>query len=272
MQRSLSGVLFLVAAVAIALAAGGWWMQRIVFTPDSNRDTAAAILEDPDIRQELNTIITFASAQTLETTTTELGSLLETVVLTSRPGAEVMAPLIERAHNRIIGIDGDEEVIVTGSEMIPIVRDERAASVAEVTLPISPIGVLKSTRGLLGWLIPIAAGLGLLLALLGIVARPERRDISRGLGELGLALAAAMLLFGYAIPVFLLTAIDNSTWTHAIPRLALRTLPVVLGTAAILALSGLALIFAPTSGSKRRQWSTPLSATRYRGGDNPGWR
>jgi hypothetical protein len=81
-----------------------------------------------------------------------------------------------------------------------------------------------------------------------------------------------MLLFGYAIPVFLLTAIDNSTWTHAIPRLALRTLPVVLGTAAILALSGLALIFAPTSDSKRRQWSTPLSVTRYRGGDNPGWR
>jgi hypothetical protein len=272
MERSLSGVLFLLAAVAIALAAGGWWMQRIVFTPDSNRDTAAAILEDPDIRQDLNTIISFASAQALETTTTELGSRLETVVLTSRPGAAVMAPLIEKAHNRILGIGEDDPVTVSGPEMVPIVLDERAATVATVTLPISQIGVLKSTRALLDWMIPIAGGVGLLALLLGIIARPERRDILRGLGELGLALAGSMLLFGYAVPVFLLTAINNSTWTHAIPRLALRTLPVVLGASAILALGGAALILASTTGGKRRQWSTPLSATRYRGGDNPGWR
>ena len=28
---------------------------------------------------------------------------------------------------------------------------------------------------------------------------------------------------------------------------------------------------ASTSGGKRRQWSTPLSVARYRGGENPGW-
>ena len=80
-----------------------------------------------------------------------------------------------------------------------------------------------------------------------------------------------VLVFGYLLPVHLLTAIDNSTWTHAIPRLALRTLPVVLGSAAIFALGGLALLLASASGGKRKQWSTPLSVARYRGGDNPGW-
>jgi hypothetical protein len=122
-----------------------------------------------------------------------------------------------------------------------------------------------------GWMIPIAGGLGLLLILLGIFTRPERRDVLRGLGEFGLAMAASMLLFGYALPVHMMTAIDNRTWTHAIPRLAMRTLPVVLGLALICALGGAALILASTSGGKRRQWSTPLSATRYRGGNNPGW-
>jgi hypothetical protein len=68
-----------------------------------------------------------------------------------------------------------------------------------------------------------------------------------------------------------MTAIDNSTWTHTIPELAMRTLPVVLGSAAIFALAGTALILASMTGGKRRQWSTPLSVARYRGGDNPGW-
>ena len=60
----------------------------------------------------------------------------------------------------------------------------------------------------------------------------------RGLGEFGLALAASMLLFGYVLPVHLMTAIDNRTWTHAIPRLAMRTLPVVLGVTALFAAGG----------------------------------
>jgi hypothetical protein len=30
-------------------------------------------------------------------------------------------------------------------------------------------------------------------------------------------------------------------------------------------------VLASTSGGKRRQFSTPLSVARYRGGDNPGW-
>ena len=80
-----------------------------------------------------------------------------------------------------------------------------------------------------------------------------------------------MLIFGYLIPVQFLTAIDNRTWTHAIPRLALRTLPVVLGIAIIFAAVGVTLVVMSTGGSKRRQSSTPLSVTRYRGGDNPGW-
>jgi len=31
------------------------------------------------------------------------------------------------------------------------------------------------------------------------------------------------------------------------------------------------LLHETLSGGKRRQWSTPLSVARYRGGDNPGW-
>lgn len=261
---------FLVAAVAISIAAGAWWMQRIVFTPDATRATAAAILEEPDIRLDINSLVSAASSPVVGRSISEISTEVENQVLTTRAGALMMAPIIEQLHERIVGLR-DEPVEITGVQMIEIVRDQRAADAPTVTMPVDPIGTLDNMRQLLGWLVLIGGALGLIMFLLGVVTRPERRDVLRGVGELALALAGSMLVFGYFLPVHMMTAIDNQTWTHAIPRLAMRTLPVVLGAMAILALAGAALILASANTGKRRQWSTPLSVARYRGGDNPGW-
>jgi hypothetical protein len=164
----------------------------------------------------------------------------------------------------------DEDIVVTGTQMIDIVRDERAAEVESVVIPIPVIGTLKTTRTTLHWMILIAFGIGVIAMLLGIATRPERRDVLRGLGEFFLAMACSMIVFGYLIPVQLLPAIDNGVWTKAIPRLAMRTLPFVLGSAAVFGLGGAALILASMSGGKRRQFSTPLAVSRYRG-DDAGW-
>lgn len=261
---------FLVAAVAIGIAAGAWWMQRIVFTPDATRATAAAILEEPDIRLDINSLVSAASSPVVGRSVSEISTEVETRVLTTRPGALMMAPIIEQLHERILGLR-DEPVEITGVQMIEIVRDQRAADAPTVTVPVDPIGVLENMRSVLRWLMLVGAGVGLLLFLLGVVTRPERRDVLRGLGEFALALAGSMLVFGYFLPVHMMTAIDNQTWTHAVPRLAMRTLPVVLGAIAVLAVAGVALILASARGGQRRQWSTPLSVARYRGGENPGW-
>lgn len=262
---------FLVAAVAISIAAGAWWMQRIVFTPDATRATAAAILEEPDIRLDINSLVSAASSPVVGRSTGEIITEVESQVLTTRAGALMMAPIIEQLHERILGLR-DDPVEITGVQMIDIVRDQRAADAGTITVPVDPIGTLENMRNLLAWLMLIGAVLGLIMFLLGVVTRPERRDVLRGLGEFGLALAGSMLVFGYFLPVHMMTAIDNQTWTHAIPHLAMRTLPVVLGAIAIFALAGTVLILASASGGKRRQWSTPLSVARYRGGENPGWR
>jgi hypothetical protein len=271
MERTLAGMLFLVAAVAFSIAAGAWYMQRVCFTPDATRASAAAILEEPDIRAEINGVISDRSAPVLGVNSTELSTFLETQILSTHAGAGVMGPLTEEIHNKIIGnYDDDYKVTVTGEQMIPIVRDQRAADVQAVVLPIPVIGTLKTTRTTIGWIIPIAAGIGAIAMLLGVATRPERRDVLRGLGEFLVAMACSMIVFGYLIPVQLLPAIDNGVWTKAIPRLAMRTLPFVLGSAAIFGLGGAALILASMSGGKRRQFSTPLSVTRYRGDDH-GW-
>jgi hypothetical protein len=269
MERTLAGMLFLVAAVAFSIAAGAWWMQRVCFTPDDTRDTAAAMLEEPDIRGEIEGVLSQASAPVLGVNAPELSTFLETQILSTHAGAAVMGPIMKEIHDKIIG-NRDDDITVTGEEMIPIVRDQRAADVEKVILPIPVIGTLNTTRTTIGWLIPIAAGIGAIAMLLGIATRPERRDVLRGLGEFFVAMACSMIVFGYLLPVQLLPAIDNGVWTKAIPRLALRTLPFVLGSAAIFGLGGAALILASMSGGKRRQFSTPLSVSRYRG-DEAGW-
>ena len=88
----------------------------------------------------------------------------------------------------------------------------------------------------------ISTSLGLLALILGIFARPERHDVVRGIGEFAVALAGSLVLFGYFIPMQLFTVIDAQTWTHAIPRLVGRTLPMVFGLVIVLAIAGAASI------------------------------
>jgi hypothetical protein len=270
MERTLAGMLFLVAAVAFSIAGGAWWMQRVCFTPDDTRDSAAAMLKEPDIRQEINAVISARQAPVLGVNVPELSTFLEDQILSTRAGAAVMGPLMKDIQDKIIG-NRDDDIVVTGTQMIDIVRDERAAQVESVVIPIPVIGTLKTMRTTLHWLIPIAAGIGAIAMLLGIATRPERRDVLRGLGEFFLSMACSMIVFGYLLPVQLIPAIDNGVWTKAIPRLAMRTLPFVLGSAAVFGLGGAALILASMSGGKRRQFSTPLAVSRYRGGDDHGW-
>ena len=271
MERSFAALMLLVAGIAVSLSAGAWWMQRVAFTPAPTRDTAAAILSSPDIRLEINTVVTAATAQYLETGVSELGTFVETEVLSTRPGAAMMGPIMEQTHDRIIGNRDDEPVRITGAQMVDIVRDQRAVQAPTITLPISPIGALNTIKVALRWTILGAAGLGLIALVIGIITRPERRDVRRALGEFAVAMAVAMLVFGYLLPVHLVTAIDNRTWSHAIPNLALRTLPVVLGSVAIFGVAGAGLIMRASLAGRRRQSSTPLATNRFRSGETRSW-
>ena len=255
----------LLAGVALSLAVGGWWLQRAVFSPEANADQAEAILDDTQIRRELTAIIADAAAPTLELSANDLVVIIDPII-DSRPGATLMADIVNSAHRRIIG-ENDEPVTISGVQLIQIVRDERAVDVPglPITLPVPKIGTLDLLDTMLRWFVPIAAALGILILLLALVTRPDRSELIRALGELGIAIAACLIVFGYVIPVHLVPAIDDSTWVQASPRLALRSVSFVIGAVVVLAAAGVALILASSgSGRGRKQWSTPLSVGRYR--------
>ena len=269
MRRSLSGVLLLLAGVALSLAVGGWWLQRAVFTPSANADQAEAILDDTEIRREMTSIIADASAPTLELSANELAVFIDPII-DSKPGATLMADIVNSAHRRVIG-ELDEPVGITGVQLIQIVRDERAVDVPglPITLPVPKIGTLDLLNTILRWFVPITAALGALILLLALVTRPDRGELVRALGELGIATAASLIVLAYIVPVHLVPAIDDSTWTQASPRLALRSVSFVIGAVVVLAVGGVALIIASSGFGRRKQWSTPLSVSRYR--DDRSW-
>src|SRR5690606_811469 len=125
-----------------------------------------------------------ASAAAVGRSVSEISTEVETQVRTTRGGARMRAPSIAQLHERIGGLRGEPGAI-TGVQMNEIVRDQRAADASTITMPVEPIGTLSNMRTVLGWLTLIGAALGLIMFLLGVVTRPERRDVLRGIGELG---------------------------------------------------------------------------------------
>lgn len=270
MERSLSAIAFTICGVTLSLVIGSWWMQHTVFNPDDTTATAEAILSDPNIRGEFNTLVAGWVAPDVNKDAAQLQSFMEESVLQTRPGAAEAAGIVGRVHRLVIG-DSDDQVVVPGPELIPIVRDERVAETADLLLPYETIGSLRTIDSVLSWTILIGGAIALISLLGGLALRPEGREIKRGVAEFLASLAAAIALYGYAIPVHVLPAIDNRTWVGIAPRLALANLAITIGVTAVCVVGAIALWIASRSAGGRRQWSTPLAAHRYRGGDEPQW-
>lgn len=261
-QRNLSGILFLVAGVMISLAAGAWWLQRTAFTPSDAPGATAAILVDDQIRAEITAVVTAATAGTLEQEPSELATFVDQVI-GSRPGANVMVDIVSAAHARAIG-EHDDPVRITGAQMVEIVRSQAVGDLPEVTLPVSEVSTLRILGGALGWVAGITAIIGAVAFLLGVIVRPERGDVTRGFAEFCLALATSLVVLGLLVPIFVLPAVNDTTWMAAVPRLAIRRLPLVLGVTVVLVAIGLFVLLKAMNSGRRKQWSTPLAVGRYR--------
>lgn len=264
----MSAIALLVAGIALAVAGGSWWLQRTVFTPGPSADLAEAVLDDPGIRLEINTVVSARTASALGTTPDQLAAFLESQVLATRGAAVELAEFIQRAHLRAIG-SNDDLVVLVPTELVQVVRDERAMDASEATIPIPVIGTLKTTRTSVGWLMMISAGIGVLALAVGLVLRPYRSELLRALGELLIALAASVIIIGWAWPVFVIPAIDSNTWTAIAPRLAGRNLPVIIGGSLVLVISGLAAILGGINAGRRSQWSGSAPVRNYR--EQRGW-
>ncbi len=253
--------MFFIAAILLALAAGGWWLQRVAFDPAISGELAEVILERPEIRKEVADLTAEAAASSLGAPIDAVRATVEQVAATSA-GAALMQQIVTDSHARLIGAR-DEPVEITSSDLVQIVRDERAGSLPPVEIPVEEVRALSITRAVLGWAVPIAAIVGGVAFLLGLVAHPRRADAVFGVGTFCIFAAVFAVLLGWVLPVHVAPAINDSPWLLIIPAVADHNLPFVIVAAATLFIGGVALMLISGMARRRRVWSSPISVGRY---------
>ncbi len=182
MRRGLAALFFFIAAVCLALAAGGWWLQRVAFGTEVSDDVVETAMDDADIRGEIARITANATAATRGIPPLQLRMQIESWLRADDPAIRTaLETVIADSHARLIG-RRDEPVQITGPQLVPIVRDERAAVLPPVTLPVEKIAALNVARIGLDWFVPAAAIAGGVALLLALLAHPRRVDAVYGIG------------------------------------------------------------------------------------------
>ncbi len=261
MRRSLASLFFVVAAAALSVSAAAWWLDNTVFDPEASADIADAVLEDGAIRRQIATVIADHTANRLRLPSRQLRATVEEYAQASQ-GGEIMAEIVAQAHARLIGIR-DEPVRITPGQLVRITRDERVAVLPAVTLPVEEVRPVSIVRESTGWLIPISAAIGAVAFLIGLIAHPARADAIFGMGSLLVFVGLMAVLFGYVVPVALVPALNDSTWTAALPLIAKTNSGRLFVGAALLVGSGISLIVGSTALKRRRQFRSPVAGGRY---------
>jgi hypothetical protein len=261
MRRGLAALLFFIAAVCLALAAGGWWLQRVAFGTDVSDDVVEVAMDDADVRGEIARITANATAATRGIPPLQLRMQIESWLRADDPQVRAaLETVIADSHARLIG-RRDEPVQITGPQLVPIVRDERAAVLPSVTLPVEEVTALNVVRIGLRWFVPAAAIAGGVTLLLALLAHPRRVDAVYGIGMFCLFAAGAVIVIGYLIPTFVIPEISDNIWLALVPAVVRGSLPFVIGTAVVLVAIALALIAASAAVDRRRRsWDKPINA------------
>jgi hypothetical protein len=259
--------LFFVAAILLAIAAGGWWLQRVAFDPATSRGVADVILDEDRLRTEVATLVATAATERVAVPADQLSVQIAgwlPLMADDRAAGPVVDEIITQAQQRLIGAR-DEPVTITGQQMVQLVRNESAFDLPAVELPVQPISWLSTVRQVVTWLVPIAAIAGLVAVVLGIFAHPNRADALFGIGVFCIVAAVLAFLFGYVVPAYAITPLTDEPWAAVIPAVAQSKVELIAGMSVLLALVGSILVFA-TVGVRRRKtkgWSAPVRRTSY---------
>lgn len=261
MQRNLISITFMVTAALISIAFGSWWLRTTVLSPSPSTGATAAILDDEQIRSEITTIVSAATADRLGQPATEIARFIEPII-NSTAGAEMMAEIVAAGHARVIG-ERSDPLRITGPQMVQIVRDELVMDLPPVTIPIAEVSVLSTIKKVLWWTSLVPLVLAVLAIGFAFFARPERRDLQIFATSMMFGLALSIGVFGLAIPIWGLTAFSETTWIAAISRLALRTTIIVVPVMVLFIGLGVASMITTGSRPRRSQWASPISSGRY---------
>src|SRR5262249_30681993 len=161
--------------------------------------------------------------------------------------------IISDAHAKLIG-ERTAPVEITGAELVQLTRNEAVAGLPPVVLPVEEVGALSTTRQTLGWAVPIAAIVGAVALVLGLIAHPSKADAVFGIGTFCILAGFVAFALGYLAPVYAVPHLTDNVWAAAIPAIARYALPLVLVTSIVLVAGGLALMIGAAAARCRKAW------------------
>jgi hypothetical protein len=259
--------MLIAAAILAALPIGIVWLQHVAFSPSNDSSVAHSILGDDEIRGQIATIVAGANAPILSQSPAELREFIEEIARIPE-GAALMRDVVSDAHGRVIG-SFDGRVSIDAQEQVNIVRNELVGEEQPVTLPVQRVGSMAFLEAWLDWIALGSVVVAALVAIAGIVLRPERGEAAYALGVFFAATAVSLVVIGYLVPQLMLPVFSDDVWMGVFPRLATHhrnlTLLLALASAVVSAL----IVFGTSSRRERRQRSTPLNVGRYR--DERSW-
>lgn len=267
MRRSPGGLMLIIAAVLIAVAAGSFWLQQVAFSPAADSGEAHSIMGDEEIRSQVATVVAGSTAGVLLQSPVQLREDISALARIPA-GAALMRGFIEDAHARLIG-ESDDRVAISAEEQVNIVRNELVGDADPITLPVQRVGSVAFLDDWIGWIALATLALGAVAALVALFLRPERGEGTFALGVFFGSLSASLLVFGYLIPLVALPALSDDPWMGLFSRLAGHHRNVTLLLAALALVIAVLIVFGTSSRRQRRQHSTPLNMGRYR--DDRSW-
>ena len=263
-RSTLAGIFFGLAYALASLTISGFLLQRAAFDPDNSAEAAGVVLDDSALKTELVNFIVDNTAGPLTDTPKQIEELRATVLLvTEHPeGEKFLARIIHDAHAHLIG-DQDSPVVITGADLVPIVRSEKAGDIGEIVLPVPRVSALALANQVLDWLVPIGGILAIVLLLLGITAHPDRDTALRWLAYGMILIGLVVALVGYVLPKFAVGLVSDSVWANIPGHLADAALPLVIGLELVLMGGALAIFAAGGMVKRRRRWNAPINTYRY---------
>jgi len=260
-------MLLTVAAVLLALAGGGWWLQRVAFDRSASSEVITAIFEDTALRAEVSVLVAEAASGRLERTPEELAAFISEhfpAMTVDRSVRDSLAQIVGDAQAHMIG-ERAAPARITGQQMVQIVRDQHVFDLPAVVVPGDTVGWLSTARTVFAWLVPIAAIAALIVAVLGMIARPTTADAMFAVGVFCIGAAASVFLLGYAAAAYAIPLLVDEVWANVLPAIAAREAPVIAALALALGVLGFVLVFGVSGLEKRKTkgWSSPVRPARY---------
>ncbi|MEI7617321.1 MAG: hypothetical protein WCK14_01775 [Actinomycetota bacterium] len=260
MRNSLSGLLLGAAAALGSLALGGAWLQLTSFSTGRSYNTSHQVLRDAAIRNEIGQVVAQAAAPTLGQNPALVQQVVAAGAATGE-GSDLLAGVIAQAHAHLIGAS-TKPVFITAEQMVPLVGNQLAATVAPAAIAVPTIGAMSTTRQVLNWLVPISGAAATLLILAGLATRPNRAEQLRALSVLLLGTALMLVIFGFIVPALILPLFSDNAWASILPNMARTTLGRLMLAAALIGLGGAACLASAAAARRRDRWSQPIR-TRY---------